>query len=62
MRPLIKNLITLAAMLGCLQSAGSIAMTATPQSPAARANTSVTDALIALSRQKWVWMANRDMP
>ena len=62
MRPLIKNLITLAAMLGCLQSAGSIAMTATPQSPAARADTSVTDALIALSRQKWVWMANRDMP
>lgn len=62
MRPLIKNLITLAAMLGCLQSAGSIAMTATPQSPAARADTSVTDALIALSRQTWVWMANRDMP
>lgn len=62
MRPLIKNLITLAAMLGCLQSAGSIAMTATPQSPAARADTSVTNDLIALSRQKWVWMANRDMP
>ena len=62
MRPLIKNMITLAAMLGCLQSAGSIAMTATPQSPAARADTSVTNDLIALSRQKWVWMANRDMP
>lgn len=62
MRPLIKNLITLAAMLGCLQSAGSIAMTATPQLPVARADTSVTNDLIALSRQKWVWMANRDMP
>ena len=37
-------------------------MTATPQSPAARADTSVTNDLIALSRQKWVWMANRDMP
>lgn len=62
MRLLIKNVITLAAVVGCLQSAGSLAMTATPQSPAARADTSVTNDLIALSRQKWVWMANRDMP
>lgn len=62
MRPIFKSLLTLAAIFGCLQSTGSNAMTETPQSPASSADTSVTDALIALSRQKWLWMANRDMP
>ncbi len=62
MRPLVKNLMTLAAILGCLQNTGSNAMTATPQSPAASEGTSVTKDLIALSRQKWQWMADRDMP
>lgn len=37
-------------------------MTGTPQSPAASADTSAAHDLIALSRQKWLWMANRDMP
>lgn len=62
MRPLVKNLTTLAAILGCLQSTGSKAMTATPQSPAASEDNSVSNDLIALSRQKWQWMADRDMP
>jgi hypothetical protein len=62
MRPIFRSLLTLAAILGCLQNTGSNAMTETPHSPAARADTSVTNDLIALSRQKWLWMANRDMP
>jgi Domain of unknown function (DUF4440) len=61
MRPRVKSLLTLAAILGCLQGPGSNAMTSTPQSPAARDDTRVTNDLIALSRQKWLWMANRDM-
>ena len=62
MRPLIKTMISLAAILGCLQNTGSYAMTATPQSPAASVDASATHDLIALSHQKWLWMANRDMP
>jgi hypothetical protein len=62
MRPLVKNIITLAAILGCLQSTGSNAMTATPQAPVASEISSETNDLIAISRQKWLWMANRDMP
>lgn len=37
-------------------------MTATPPSLAASEVATETNDLIALSRQKWLWMANRDMP
>ena len=61
MRPFFKNVIALAAMLGCLQSTGSNAMTVTAQAPVASEISRETNDLIALSRQKWLWMAGREM-
>jgi len=62
MHLLMKSLVTLAAISGCLQTTGATAMTATPPSLAASEVATETNDLIALSRQKWLWMANRDMP
>lgn len=58
----MKSLVTLAAIPSCLQTTEVSAMTATPPSLAGSEVATETNNLIALSRQKWLWMANRDMP
>lgn len=55
-------LILLAALTGCAQGSGVSAVTESPvlaRSDQDRA--AIAQELIALSRQKWLWMANRDM-
>lgn len=52
-----KHLLAFAALIGCLQPTGTTAMTSTPAAQTADSS----QALIDLSRQKWLWMADRNV-
>jgi len=51
-----RTALTLSVLLGPLQPTGTIAMTPTPAAPTDNAQQTVLD----LSREKWLWMAERD--
>lgn len=55
-------LILLAAPSGCAQTSGVSAVTESPAlARSEQDRAAIAQELVALSRQKWLWMANRDM-
>ncbi len=52
-----KRILAFAALIGCLLPTGTTAMTSAPAAQTADSS----QALIDLSRQKWLWMADRNI-